>query len=127
MSLFDSLTGLVKDALGSTVGQQLESAVMQNLLKSGIGGGLGNILQQLHQAGLDQHVQSWISNGPNMPVSADQIQNALGHGQLATMAQSLGITPDMVSQELSKFLPIIVDKLTPHGTLPASPVAPAAR
>ena len=53
-------------------------------------GGLGGIVNQLQQGGLATQVQSWLGNGANMPVSADQLRAALGSDQVKQIAQHLG-------------------------------------
>ncbi len=89
-------------------------------------GGVQGVLAKLQQAGLGGQVGSWLGTGPNQPVSPEQIGNALGHGPLANVANSLGMTPDQLSQALAHALPGIVDKLSPHGTLQPQMLNPAA-
>ena len=71
------------------------------------------------QSGLGDVVQSWISSGQNMPVSADQISNVLGKDTLGGLAQRLGLNPGDLAGQLSQMLPQVVDKLTPTGQMPA--------
>ena len=52
-------------------------------------GGVQGVIAQLEQQGLGGVARSWISTGPNQPISADQINKAFGGsgvlGQLAAM------------------------------------------
>jgi uncharacterized protein YidB (DUF937 family) len=82
-------------------------------------GGLQGLLEGFKQKGLGDVVSSWISTGKNQPVSPNQVQQALGQGQIQQIAQKLGLDSSLVSQGLSKILPQVVDKLTPTGSLPA--------
>lgn len=119
MALMDSIMNLLKGALGGQQGGasgDMMSNLVQQVMANGFQGGAGGLLQQLQQAGLGEQVQSWLSNGPNMPVSPDQLQNALG-GQLGPLAQQFGVSPDMVSQAMSQFLPGIIDRMSPNGRL----------
>ena len=119
MALMDMVMNLIKGALGGQ-GQQggdMLSNIVTQVLQTGVQGGAGGLLQQLEQAGLGQHVQSWLSNGQNMPVEASQITNALGSDQLGQLAQKFGVPSDMISQAMSQFLPGIIDKMSPNGTL----------
>lgn len=120
MSLMDMVFNLIKGAMGGQ-GQQgggdMLSNIVTQMLQNGVSGGAGGLLQQLEQAGLGQHVQSWLGSGQNMPVEASQITNALGSSQLGELAAKFGISPDMVSQAMSQYLPAIIDKMSPHGTL----------
>ena len=42
----------------------------------------------------------------------------LGNEQVGNIAGKLGVSPDQVSGQIAEFLPQIVDKLTPNGSLP---------
>lgn len=88
-------------------------------------GGLPGLVQQFEQAGMGHIVQSWIANGANLPVSADQITKVLGSAQVQQMAQSLGINPQQMGGALAQILPHIVDHLTPNGQVPAGGIGNA--
>lgn len=88
--------------------------------------GLGNVVKRLEEKGLGTVVGSWIGHGDNQPVTADQIKHSLGDDLVARVAQSLGVTPDKASALLARFLPVIVDKLTPHGKLEGEHLAETA-
>lgn len=124
MGLMDSLMGAAQQALS---GQQAGGGVdwvqlVGGLLSSGgaQGGGLAGLMQQLQAGGLGEQLQSWISTGANLPVSADQIGAALGSGTLAQLAGQAGVSHAEVGEQLSQWLPRIVDQLSPGGQMPAS-------
>ena len=81
-------------------------------------GGLGGLLDQFNKAGLGDQVKSWVGTGSNLPISADDITRALGHGPLGDFAAKAGISPDAASGQLASILPQLVDKLTPQGQMP---------
>ena len=85
----------------------------------GAAGGLGVLLQQLQQAGLGDAVKSWVGTGQNLPVSADQLQSALGGDQVGALAQQAGLSQGDLMSQLAHMLPQVVDQLTPNGHLPA--------
>jgi uncharacterized protein YidB (DUF937 family) len=122
MGLLDNL------GLGSVVSGvfgQVEAAAMPALIQAVLGktnlGDLGGIVNQLQQGGLASQVQSWLGNGANMPVSADQLRAALGNEQVKQIAQHLGLPIDQALAMLSQHLPDMVDKASPNGVLqPAS-------
>lgn len=116
MSLFDQLTGM----LGGESGEGL-LGVAQNLLQQN--GGVGGLVEKFQQGGLADVVASWVGTGDNLPISAEQIQGVLGNGQLAGLAQTLGIDTSQLSQQLADQLPQLVDKLTPGGELPSGDLA----
>jgi uncharacterized protein YidB (DUF937 family) len=82
-------------------------------------GGLQGLVQGFRQNGLGELAQSWLSNGQNLPVSADQIQQVLGSDRVKELAAKAGISPDVASAEIAKFLPMIIDKMSPHGQVAA--------
>ena len=128
MGLLDSVLGSAMGALqgggqggaGGDVLMQVIGSLLQG--QGGAGGaasGLGALLQQLQQGGLGDAAQSWVSTGPNLPVSADQLQSALGADRIDALAQQVGLPAGDLSSQLAQFLPQVVDQLTPGGQLPA--------
>ncbi len=64
-------------------------------------------------------MKSWIGNGQNLPVSGEQIAQALGGtGALSQLASSFGINESDLADQLAEGLPEAVNHLTPQGTLP---------
>ena len=84
----------------------------------GMGGGLGGLLQNFEQAGLGHVAQSWVGNGPNQPVSPQQLQGVFGQDQVQSMASQAGMEPNDFLSQLSQHLPNAVHGLTPNGQLP---------
>lgn len=115
MGLLDDLAGKV---LGGRAGASsgLTNSLL-DLLGGGQGGGLASLVQAFQQNGLGKIVESWIGTGQNLPVSAAQIQQALGP-KVQELAQQHGMSVDAASQLVSQVLPGLVDQLTPNGQLP---------
>jgi uncharacterized protein YidB (DUF937 family) len=118
MGLLDNL------GLGGVLGQ-VEAAAMPALISAVLAktnlGNLSGIVNQLQQGGLATQVQSWLGNGANMPVTADQLHAALGNEQVKQIAQHLGLPVDQALSVLSAHLPDMVDRASPNGELqPAS-------
>ena len=129
MGLLDSVLGSAMGAMtggGQGGSSDMLMKVIGGLLaqQSGGGGGalggLGSLLSQLTQGGLGDAVQSWVGTGQNQPVSADQLGNALGSGQVDAMAQQAGMSSGDLLSQLSHMLPQVVDHLTPGGQMPAA-------
>lgn len=110
MSLLDQLGGL----LGGS-GNEMTGAVAGLLEQHG---GLSGLLEKFNSGGMGELVSSWVGNGSNLPVSAEQIQQVLGSEQVSALAQKFGLDPQQLSQGLADYLPQAVDKLTPDGQLP---------
>ena len=117
MGLFDSVLGAVSGQLQQQGG--LTSVLGGLLADNGEMGGLGGLIEKFNQGGMGDQVKSWIGNGQNLPISAEQITQILGSDTVRTMAAKLGIDPDQAAQQLSAMLPGLIDKLTPHGEAPA--------
>jgi uncharacterized protein YidB (DUF937 family) len=77
-------------------------------------GGLDGLMAKFQQGGAGDIAKSWVSTGPNLPISPDQLGQALG----PDMLKQLGGGNDMLGQ-LSQLLPQVVDGLTPEGKMPA--------
>ena len=81
-------------------------------------GGLAGLVQSFHEKGVGDIVSSWVSTDQNLPISAQQIQTALGSEQVKQFAAEVGISPDVASSKLAESLPAVVDTLTPDGKIP---------
>ncbi len=68
-------------------------------------GGMVGMLEQLAANGLGEHVSSWLSNNPNLPISAQQIEGALGSEQVQQMAASSGLPVGDFLKQLAQHLP----------------------
>jgi uncharacterized protein YidB (DUF937 family) len=68
-------------------------------------GGLAGMLETLAANGMAEHVASWLSNNPNMPVSEQQIHDALGSDQVRQLASSTGLPVGDFLQQLAQHLP----------------------
>ena len=68
-------------------------------------GGLAGMLETLAANGLGEHVSSWLSNNPNLPISEQQIHDALGSQQVQQIASSTGLPVGAFLQQLAEHLP----------------------
>jgi uncharacterized protein YidB (DUF937 family) len=108
--------GLLDGMLGGVIGSEALSLVNGYIEKHG---GIQGVVAQLEKTGLGQHVQSWVGTGPNLPITADQIQQALGSQTVKDLGAKFGIPVDKVTEMLAKYLPTAIDKATPGGKLPS--------
>jgi len=104
---------------------------LSDMLKGGLGGllaggaagsilsgGLGDLLNQFQQKGLGDKASSWVSNDPNKQIAPGDLANALGADQIEQLSAQSGLSRDELLQGLSKYLPDVVNHLTPDGRLP---------
>ena len=104
------LSDLLKSGLGGLLGGAAAGSV--------ISGGLGDLLNQFQQKGLGDQANSWVSNGPNKPVSPGDLANALGADQIDSLSAQSGLSRDELLRGLSQYLPDAINHLTPDGRLP---------
>jgi uncharacterized protein YidB (DUF937 family) len=73
------------------------------------------VLGKFRQAGMGAQADSWVSTGPNMNISPNQLQEVLGSGALSDIASKLGMSEDQAGSAMSQALPELIDQLTPQG------------
>jgi uncharacterized protein YidB (DUF937 family) len=78
-------------------------------------GGLQGMLGKFQQAGYGDHAASWVSTGQNLPIDPSAISEVLGSGQLADIAQKLGMSGNQAAGGLASMLPQLIDQMTPKG------------
>lgn len=104
------LGGLLSGALGGLLAGGAAGSVLS--------GGLGDLMKQFQDAGHGETANSWVANGPNKPISPDDLAKALGADQISSLMSHSGLSRDELLQGLSQQLPQVVSHLTPEGRLP---------
>jgi uncharacterized protein YidB (DUF937 family) len=82
-------------------------------------GGMGAVLKRFQQQGYGKQAQSWLAPGDNQPLDEQAVEQVVGQGDIAQMAERLGVPKEQVAQAFAEIMPELVDKLTPQGELPA--------
>jgi len=111
-------TGGGKGGLGDILKGPLGGVLGGAAAGSAISGGLGDLLKQLQQGGHGDTANSWVGGGPNKAISPGDLASALGADQIDSLASQSGMSRDDLLDGLSKYLPQVVDHLTPDGRLP---------
>lgn len=111
MGLLDDIKAL---AGGGNAQKMLGAA--QNLLESN--GGLDGLVGRFRESGLGDVADSWVGTGENRAVSEEQVRQALGDERIDQVARDADVSHDDALAGLTKFLPNIVDHLTPDGKIP---------
>jgi len=124
MDILDLGTKLLMSKMGASGGT--DSSVVQNLLGSLLSGGntqqssgldLGSIVSKLQGSGLESSVSSWLGDGDNESVSAQQLEGAFDSEQLTQAASQLGTSKESLLSGLSEALPQMIDKSSSGGSL----------
>jgi uncharacterized protein YidB (DUF937 family) len=96
----------------------LESGIKVLLDPNGPTGGLPGLVNIFKSKGLGSIIESWIGLGPNKKISSRQVKKGLGPDVLEQIAGSIGLSKGAASGQLAKYLPNIINKLTPKGEIP---------
>jgi uncharacterized protein YidB (DUF937 family) len=118
MGLFDEFAHQVAGAVqalteGSTprLAQGLLDLVQQR-------GGLDGLVRTFREQHLEELIASWISTGPNRPITPEELARVLDPEQLRELSHQAGIALARVPEALAALLPTMVDRLTPDGEIP---------
>lgn len=115
MGLFDALA---KQAMGGLFGSGQQADMLGDMFRQA--GGLEGLRDRFKEAGLEETFMSWVGIGANRPVLVDQLKSVLGPEALQNLTSQVGMNAAMVLPLLSQFLPQIIDKLTPNGSIEQS-------
>jgi uncharacterized protein YidB (DUF937 family) len=76
---------------------------------------LPEVVKQFEEKGMRDEVDSWVRTGPNKPIDRRKIEDVFGDRELNDLARSKGIDPNDLAEVLAKYIPRIIDELTPSG------------
>jgi uncharacterized protein YidB (DUF937 family) len=113
-----STAGSAGGGLGDVLKGGLGGLLAGGAAGSVISGGLGDLLKQLQQSGQGEAANSWVSPGPNKPISTGDLANALGADQINSLMSQSGLSREELLSGLSQHLPDVINHLTPDGRLP---------
>ncbi len=116
MGLLDDIKDKALSALKGETSGLMDG--IHSMLVSKESGGLAGLVDSFKEKGLGGVISSWISTGKNLPISADQLEQALGKEKIQQLAEKAGLSPADVKAKLTEHLPNIIDKLTPDGKVP---------
>jgi uncharacterized protein YidB (DUF937 family) len=115
--IFGSILGNALKGMAGQLGTGTLPVILSQVLGRTDLGSVGGLLQKLQQSGLGPQVASWLGNGQNMPITVDQLRQALGDQHLRQLATQFGIPVDQLLGQLSQHLPGAIDHMSPNGTL----------
>ena len=93
-------------------------SALSNLLGGGQGGlDLSSLVSKFSSAGLGNLVNSWLGDGANESISADQITEMFGSNKISEFASKLGLSQNEAAGGLTDALPQLVDKASSGGSL----------
>lgn len=116
MGLLDGLAGQV---LGNMLGGSDDKSMLGKIAMEMINknGGIGGILEKFNQSGLGDTAASWVGQGQNQSLSADQVDNVFGHDMITEMASKFGVDSSLLTGQIAQYLPELVNQATPAGAV----------
>ncbi|RQP24532.1 YidB family protein [Piscinibacter terrae] len=120
MGLLDSVIGALSGVRSTSGSGDMLNVVLQMLANDGEGIGIDGLVERFKDSGMSSVLESWIARGSNLPISAEDLQRVLGTETVEEIAQQAGLSRRVTADRLSQMLPFVIDKLTPHGRLPAN-------
>lgn len=95
---------------------------LSDILGQIFGGGqaqrLPDVVKQFEDRGMREQVDSWVRTGPNKTVERRQIEDVFGQRELEELAKRRGVDRDQLAEVLARYIPQIINELTPGGQLP---------
>jgi len=88
MDFMNLAQGMLAKKLGADSGAV--GGVINSLIGSGDTADLGGLMNGLKEKGLGDVAASWLGDGANAEISADQLKDVLGGEQVAAAAAKLG-------------------------------------
>lgn len=119
MDIKSLATELILSKIGAANDSGAAGSALDDLVGGSGGFDLGDIVGQFTGSGGDlaDKAKSWLGDGGNVPISADQVQDALGADKIEAFARKLGIGREEASSGLSEVLPELIDKSSKGGNL----------
>jgi uncharacterized protein YidB (DUF937 family) len=121
MTLLEELVGGLAAEVPAAAGQRSRKLIdgVLELLAAPSSGGLAGFAELFEKSGLSAQASSWIGTGRNQPISPADLTRALGAGRIDALAARGDVGADDASALLAQLVPVLVDKLTPAGRVPA--------
>ena len=127
MSLLEELAGAVLGVGGRSSGVSNDQAgaliksVLDSLGGDGGEGGVDGLNRRFQQGGAGDVFSSWVGSGANQSIRPDILSQVLRGHPIEQAPQRAGLGGAAGAAILAQLLPVLIDKLTPNGQVPARP------
>lgn len=113
------MSGFLSGALGNLM-QGAGSGAAGGLLSEAFNsvGGVQGVISKFEQSGMGDKAQSWVGQGGNMGLAAEEVEKVFPPQQIEGWAEKYGVPQGVASQVLAHLLPHAVDSQTPGGQVP---------
>ncbi len=119
-------SAFIQSKLSGNSGSGLDSGMLSSALGGLLGGGnsgggggldLGSLLSNMDSGGLAGVAKSWLGDGDNESISADQVTSMFGSDKISEFASQLGLSNDEAAGGLADALPQLVDNASSGGSI----------
>ena len=113
-------------AFQSQLGEQLAGSLSLDKIMNALAGlmpgegknvDLGALVGKMQGGGLASLAESWLGEGGNAGIGAEQLMSMFGSGNIMRFADKLGLDQDTALEGLKGAVPEMVDKASTGGTL----------
>ena len=115
MDIKSIAAGLLAQKLG--VNQSMVGGIMDKLVGGGDKMDVAGLVGSMKEKGMGDVAESWLGDGANQSVSADQLKEVIGAEQVTQAAAELGTDENSLLGGLQAALPQLVDKASSGGSL----------
>lgn len=115
MDIMKLAQGMLAQKLGGD--NALVGAALNGLIGQGDKMDIGSLVSGFKDKGMGDVAESWLGDGENAPVSAEQLKDVLGAEKIAQAASQLGTDEGSLLSGLQEALPQMVDKGSSGGSL----------
>lgn len=115
----DKIGDVIRGTGRSTDPNNPQDGLLDQLSKGVSGTALGDVLDRFRNSGAGSKVDSWVRQGPNQPIHAEEVESAIDEETLSSLSQQTGLSREELITRITQALPEAVDKMTPKGELPA--------
>ena len=118
MDLMQIGSQLIANKLGGGANTEAITTALGGLMAGKNGNpDLGGLISSMQCKGLGSVASSWLGDGQNEEISADQVRDVVGSDKVANMAEQLHTDQDSLLDGLKEALPQIIDKSSRGGSL----------
>ncbi|HIQ07263.1 MAG TPA: DUF937 domain-containing protein [Thiotrichaceae bacterium] len=123
-------SAFINSKLSGDNGSNLDSNLLGSALSGLLGGGnsnsteggldIGSILSNITSSGdsnLGSIAKSWLGDGENESITAEQITSILGSDKISEFASQLGLSEEEATGGLADALPQVIDKASSGGSI----------
>lgn len=117
MEIMDIATKMLGDKLGGGGNPDLLKGALGKLIGGGDELDLAGLVGGLKDKGLGDIADSWLGDGDNAGISADQVKDVIGGEKIQEAATQLGTDEGSLLDSLKVLIPQMVDKSSKGGSL----------